>query len=153
MKSFGNINISNSYIENIINHYSVSERKDKKKNNVEEEEDTDQTEVVEAKTMQADNLPCPDTSKLIRLIIREELALTIREWLHSKMDPLEEARDKLLYLRAVFEAGYLPRLLSLAEYCEEFGPMPKSSYYDWMGAKLNYSRNEIDGVIENLPFH
>ena len=153
MKSFGNINISNSYIENIINNYSVSDTEDKKKNDVEEEEEADHTEVVEANNKQGDNLPCPDTPKLIRLIIREELALTIREWLHSKMDPLDEARDKLLYLRAVYEAGYLPRLLSLAEYCEEFGPMAKSSYYDWMGAKLNYTRTEIDGVIENLPFH
>jgi hypothetical protein len=152
MKSFGNINISNSYIEKFINNYSVPDTKDVKKDKAEEEDNADRAEVVEVKPMPTDNLPCPCPSTLVRLIIRKELALTIRDWLHSQMDPLEEARDKLLFLRAICEAGYLPRLLSLAEYCEEFGPIKKSTYYDWMGTSLNYTRGEIDGIIENLPF-
>ena len=35
------------FIENIINNYSVSDTEDKKKNDVEEEEEADHTEVVE----------------------------------------------------------------------------------------------------------
>lgn len=138
-----------------IDQVTIYNETDKKRNKNEEKEeadDSDHSEVVEVKPMPTDNLPCPSASKLVLLIIRKELALTIRDWLHSKMDPLEDARDKLLYLRAICEAGYLPRLIKLSEYSEEFGPIKKSTYYDWMGTSLKYTRGEIDGIIENLPF-
>ena len=47
MKSFGSINISNSYIENIINNYSVADTKEEKKSNEEEAEGANHSEVVE----------------------------------------------------------------------------------------------------------
>ena len=151
MKSFGSINISNSYIEN-INNYNVTESRREDNGTAADGCDAEPADSEEVTPAQPGNTQRPGTSLLLYLIIRKELAEQIHDWLHSKMDPLKEARDKLLYLRAIYEAGYLPRLLSYPEYCEEFGPMAKSSYYDWMGTKLNYSRSEIDGIIDNFPF-
>ncbi len=156
MKSFGSINISNSYIEKIINNYSVTSKQDEAKD-ISEDAHEDTVDFVEVQPVPAEKpnsvlRGVASTSKLIRLIINKDIALPIMEWLHVTMDPLDDPRSKLIYLRAICEAGYFPRLISYPDYCEEFGFMAKSSYYDWMGTKLNYDRSEIDGIIEHFPF-
>ena len=157
MKSFGSINISNSYIEKIINNYSVISKKDEAKDKGEEADNDESAEFVEVQPVPTEKPISVQgseaiASKLIRLIINKDIAQRIMEWLHVTMDPLDDPRSKLIYLRAICEAGYFPRLISYPDYCEEFGYMAKSSYYDWMGTKLNYEQSEIDGIIEHFPF-
>ena len=149
MKSFGNINISNSYIENIINNYSVSDTEDKKKNDVEEEEEADHTEVVEVLPVHtSDN----SNSGIIRFFAQRSKAQPILSWLHDTTDDLETPKERLLNIRAVYEAGHFTQRIPYKVYVEEFGPITKSRYSHWMGEELNYSRKDIDDIIDLFPF-
>ena len=149
MKSFGSINISNSYIENIINNYSVADTKEEKKSNEEEAEGANHSEVVEVQPMSAkvDNQP-----GIIRFFAQRSKAQPIITWLHETTDDLETPKERLLNVRAIYEAGHCTQRFPYKAYVEEFGPITKSRYNHWMGEELNYTRKDIDDIIEQFPF-
>ena len=149
MKSFGSINISNSYIEKIINNYSVSDPKDKKKDKEEEDDDANLSEAVEVLPISTkeDNQP-----GIIRFFAQRSKAQPIITWLHETTDDLETPKERLLNVRAIYEAGHCTQRFPYKAYVEEFGPITKSRYNHWMGEELNYTRKDIDDIIEQFPF-
>lgn len=162
MNNFGQIFI-NSMADFHENNYYTSLKKHDMKDDAGVAEDSDTTEQANAEVAKEETAPAATTncmqiarhseSKIILLITRNDLALPIMNWLHVKMDPLKDPREKLIYLRAVCDAGFIPRLVSYPDYCDEFGPMPKSSYYKWMGTELNYSKEEINEIKKGFPFN
>lgn len=149
MKSFGSINISNSYIENIINNYSVSDPKDKKKDKEEEDDDANLSEAVEVLPV---NTSDNSNTGIHRFFAQRSKAQPIITWLHETTDDLETPKDRLLNVRAVYEAGHCTQRIPYKAYVEEFGPITKSRYKHWMGEELNYTRKDIDDIIEQFPF-
>lgn len=149
MKSFGSINISNSYIEKIINNYSVSDPKDKKKDKEEEDDDANLSEAVEVLPIstKVDNQP-----GIIRFFAQRSKAQPIITWLHETTDDLVTPKERLLNVRAIYEAGHCTQRFPYKAYVEEFGPITKSRYNHWMGEELNYTRKDIDDIIEQFPF-
>ena len=91
-------------------------------------------------------------SPLIRFIIQKDKAQSILSWLHVMMDEISTPKEKLFYLRAVYEAGYFTKRIPYDPYVEEFGFIVRSRYFDWMGIKLNYDRKDIDDIIEQFDF-
>ena len=149
MKSFGSINISNSYIENIINNYSVADPKDKKKDKEEEDDDANLSEAVEVLPV---NTSDNSNTGIHRFFAQRSKAQPIITWLHETTDDLETPKERLLNVRAVYEAGHCTQRFPYKAYVEEFGPITKSRYNHWMGEELNYTRKDIDDIIEQFPF-
>lgn len=162
MKSFGSINISNSYIEKIINNYSVRSKQDEAKDISEDahEDSVDFVEVQpvpanEASANQINNYRVAVTnSSLFKYIVDKGKAPQILEWLHKNMDSIDSksSKEKLIYLRALCEAGYFTKLIPRMDYIKEFGNISKSNYNTGMGKKFRYDREAIDNIVEHLPF-
>ena len=129
-----------------------------KKSSKEDAEEVDYEEVKDEPKREATNdaikVSGKDYSKspLIPFIIQKSKAAAIVKWLHSTMDSHNLPKEKLIYLRAIYEAGYFTRRIPYELYVEEFGYIVRSRYFDWMGKTLNYDRSEIDAIIEQLPF-
>ena len=70
------------------------------------------------------------------------------------MDPIDSksSKEKLIYLRALCEAGYFTKLIPRKDYIKEFGNISKSNYNTGMGKKVKYDRGTIDNIVEHLPF-
>ena len=70
------------------------------------------------------------------------------------MDPIDSksSKEKLIYLRALCEAGYFTKLIPRKDYIKEFGNISKSNYNTGMGKKVKYDRGAIDNIVEHLPF-
>ena len=93
-----------------------------------------------------------NNSPLIRFIVQKDKAQSILSWLHLMMDEIDSPKEKLFYLRAVYEAGHFSKRIPYETYVEEFGYIVRSRYFDWMGTKLNYDRADIDAIIEQFNF-
>ena len=119
------------------------------KDDKEEADDADSAEVVEVQPV-----PAKDDNKpgIIRYFSQRSKAQPILSWLHETTDDLETPKERLLNLRAVYEAGHCTQRIPYEIYVEEFGPITRSRYKHWMGEKLKYSRKDIDDIIEQFPF-
>ena len=147
MKNFGQIfNIYNK--GTIINNFGTDNQSNEQED-AEEAKDADHTEVVEVQTVptKEDNLP-----GIIRFFAQRTKAKPILTWLHETTDDLKTPKERLLNVRAVYEAGHCTQRIPYKVYVEEFGPITKSRYKHWMGEELNYSKKDIDDIIEQFPF-
>ena len=157
MKSFGNINISNSYIQNIINHYSVSDTKDKKKNDVEEEEEADHTEVVEvlptstkkAVVKQYDVNKDYSNSKLVPLLTYHDQANYLLGWMHLKIDGQPKISERIRIIKALDSRYYFKSKVDYKDYIEEFGDKVSASWYSRL-MKREIPSDELDVILESL---
>ena len=135
-----------------IDQVTIYNDRDKKSNENEEKEeaeDDDHNEVVEVQPISTkeDNQP-----GIIRFFAQRSKAQPILSWLHETTDDLETPKERLLNVRAVYEAGHCTQRFPYKAYVEEFGPITKSRYNHWMGEELNYTRKDIDDIIEQFPF-
>ena len=147
MKNFGPIfNIYNK--GTIINNFGTDNQSNEQAE-AEEAKDVDHTEVVEVQTnpTREDNLP-----SIIRFFAQRSKARPILKWLHETTDDLETPKERLMNVRAVYEAGHFTQRIPYKVYVEEFGPITKSRYKHWMGEELNYGKKDIDDIIEQFPF-
>ena len=135
-----------------IDQVTIYNDRDKKSNENEEKEeaeDEDHTDVVEVQPMptKEDNQP-----GIIRFFAQRSKAQPILTWLHETTDDLETPKERLMNVRAVYEAGHFTQRIPYKAYDEEFGPITKSRYKHWMGEELNYSKKDIDDIIDQFPF-
>ena len=156
MKNFGPIfNIYNK--GTIINNFG-NDNQSNEQAEAEEAKDADHTEVVEVQPVKASEVkPSHPNNKVkdkeltfIDCIAEKETAHILRKWLHQMMDPIssKNAKEKLIFLRSVSEAGTFSQQLTYKVYLSEFGQMTKSCYYYWMKNELRYDRGEIDKLYE-----
>ncbi len=131
------------------NFYGKNEQQNNEKKCEEDVENVEHTEVVEVQTnpTKEDNQP-----RIIRFFAQRSKAQPILSWLHETTDDLETPKERLLNVRAVYEAGHCTQRFPYKAYVEEFGPITKSRYNHWMGEELNYGRKDIDDIIEQFPF-
>jgi hypothetical protein len=73
-------------------------------------------------------------------------------WLHTEIEKLNRPKDKLKFVRAVYEASYFTKLIPYEVYVGEFGEITRSRYFYWMGEELRYNRDDIDAIIDRFPF-
>ena len=147
MKNFGPIfNIYNK--GTIINNFG-NDNQSNEQAEAEEAKDADHTEVVEVQPISTkeDNQP-----GIIRFFAQRSKAHPILKWLHETTDDLETPKERLMNVRAVYEAGHFTQRIPYKAYVEEFGPITKSRYKHWMGEELNYSKKDIDDIIDQFPF-
>ena len=140
------------------NFYGKNEQQSNENEDKEDVEDVDHTEVVEVKPVKASVVkPCHPNNKVKNkdltfndCIAEKETAHILRKWLHQMMDPIssKNAKEKLIFLRSVSEAGTFSQQLTYKVYLSEFGQMTKSCYYYWMKNELRYDRSEIDKLYE-----
>ena len=123
--------------------------KQEEEEDAEEEKDADHTEVVEVQPVPTKE---DNTSGIIRFFAQRSKAQPILSWLHETTDDLETPKERLLNVRAIYEAGHCTQRFPYKAYVEEFGPITKSRYNHWMGEELNYTRKDIDDIIEQFPF-
>ena len=142
-----------------IDQVTIYNDRDKKSNENEEKEeaeDDDHTEDVEVQPMPVGSTKVSKPVKkrkknqltFIDCIAERETAHILLKWLHQMMDNKDKPKQKLIYLRAISEAGYFSQTPNLNVYVSEFGAMAKSSYHDWMQAELKYTPAEINKLIE-----
>lgn len=131
------------------NFYGKNEQQSNEKEGKKDVEDADHTEVVEVKPA-----PKRDDSQpgIIRFFAQRSKARPILSWLHETTDDLETPKERLLNVRAVYEAGHFTQRIPYEIYVEEFGPITRSRYKYWMGEELKYNRKNIDDIIEQFPF-
>ena len=140
------------------NFYGKNEQQSNENEGKEDVEDVDHTEVVEVKPVKASVVkPCHPNNKVKNkdltfndCIAEKETAHILRKWLHQMMDPIssKNAKEKLIFLRSVSEAGTFSQQLTYKVYLSEFGQITKSCYYYWMKNELRYDRSEIDKLYE-----
>ena len=142
-----------------VNFYNNKDKQNNEKdepNNAEEADDADPEEVVEVQPIPATSTKDCDSIKIrkknqltfIDCIAEQETAHILRKWLHQMMDNKDKPKQKLIYLRAISEAGYFSQTPNHDVYIKEFGQMARSSYYDWMQGELRYDLAEINKLIE-----
>lgn len=163
MKSISYISIKDCYIDKFINtNYSEEQQEEEEEDNEDSDED-DHPDVVEVQPVPANEASAIQLSNLSEKVINSSLfqyivdkskAPHILKWLHTNMDPIDSksSKEKLIYLRALCEAGYFTKLIPRKDYIKEFGNISKSNYNTGMGKKVKYDRGAIDNIVEHLPF-
>lgn len=131
------------------NDFHENEAHKQEKEDTDVSDDADHTEVVEVQPV---HLSDNSNSGIIRFFAQRSKARPILSWLHETTDDLETPKERLLNVRAVYEAGHFTQRIPYKAYVEEFGPITKSRYKHWMGEELNYSKKDIDDIIEQFPF-
>lgn len=163
MKSISYISFKDCYIDKFINTSCSEEKQEEEDEEEDDSDDDDHVKVVEvqpipaneASAIQLSNLSeAVKRSSLFQYIVDKSKAPKILEWLHANMDPIDSksSKKKLIYLRALCEAGYFTKLIPRKDYIKEFGNISKSNYSTGMGKKFRYSREAIDNIVEHLPF-
>ena len=138
------------------NFYGKNEQQSNEKEGKEDVDDADHTEVVEVQPAPVGSTKVSKPKKtrkksqltFIDCIAEQETAHILMKWLHLMMDNKDKPKQKLIYLRAISEAGYFSQTPDLNIYVSEFGAMARSSYHDWMQAELKYTPAEINKLIE-----
>ena len=147
-----------------IDQVTIYNDRDKKSNENEEKEEAEDAvhaEVVEVKPAPVGSTKVSEPIKkrknkqlsFIDCIAEQETAHILMKWLHLMMDNKDKPKQKLIYLRAISEAGYFSQTPNLNVYVSEFGAMAKSSYHDWMQAELKYTPAEINKLIEQYSIY
>jgi hypothetical protein len=150
-----------------IDQVTIYNDRDKKSNeNEEKEEAEDADDAVHAEVVEVKPAPVGSTKvskpikksknkqlSFIDCIAEQETAHILMKWLHLMMDNKDKPKQKLIYLRAISEAGYFSQTPNLNVYVSEFGAMAKSSYHDWMQAELKYTPAEINKLIEQYSIY
>ena len=157
MKFYGPVYMNRCKIITTNNYYN-SDNKEEEKEKADESDDSDHSEVVEVKPVPASDVAtCNPTEQnvtdellFIDCIAEKETADILRKWLHQMMDPIssKNAKEKLIYLRAVSEAKVFTQKLPYKVYLSEFEMVSSNSYYVWMHRELKYDRDDIDVIIE-----
>ena len=162
MKSISYISIKDCYIDKFISTNFSEDQQEEEEDN-EDSDDDDHSEVEEVQpipanetsSIQLSNLnEAVKKSSLFQYIVDKSKAPQILKWLHTNMDPIDSksSKEKLIYLRALCEAGYFTKLIPRKDYIKEFGDISKSNYNTGMGKKVKYDRGAIDNIVEHLPF-
>ena len=143
------------------NNYYNSDKKEEEKEKAEESDDSHFGEVVEVKPVPVGSTKvckpskkCQESQlKFIDCIAEQETAHILMKWLHQMMDNKDKPKQKLIYLRAISEAGYFSQTPDHDVYIKEFGQMARSSYYDWMQGELRYDLAVINKLIEQYSLY
>jgi len=157
MKSFGSINISNSYIENIYNNYSVSDAKDEEKDNAEEEDDKDHTEVVEVHPVPSDEpivKQCEvnkdySNSCLVPHLTYPEQGNYLIGWMHRNIEMQSKISERIKIVKALDSRYYFKSRVDYKDYIEEFGGKVSASWYSRL-MKRRIPSDELDVILESL---
>ena len=157
MKSFGSINISNSYIENIINNYSVAETKEEKKSNEEEAEGANHSEVVEVQpvptkepvVVQCDVNKDYANSKLVPLLTYPEQANYLIGWMHVNIERQPKISERIRIIKALDSRYYFKSKVGYKDYIGEFGGDFTASWYSRL-MKREIPSDELDVILESL---
>ncbi len=157
MKQNNQFHISGGFVKiDQVNFYNNTDKQSYEKNEAEKQEEADEAEPVEVQPIPASSTKDSDSIKIrkknqltfIDCIAEQETAHILMKWLHQMMDNKDKPKQKLIYLRAISEAGYFSQTPYHDVYIKEFGKMARSSYYDWMQAELKYDLAEINKLIE-----
>jgi len=158
MKSFGSINISNSYIEN-INNYNVTEtKKEEEKNDAEDDDACHQAEMVEVLSDLDNNdtvvKRCEmnkDYSKSVLkpLLTYPQQADYLIEWMHLNIDSQRKMSEKIKVIKALDSRYYFKGKVGYKEYMEEFGGKISASWFSKL-MKRKLSSDEADVILESL---
>ena len=141
--------------------YSNTGSERTEQNDGEDSDDADCMAVAEARPEQA--IDISDTQPVLKrkvvtlsfidCIAERETAHILMSWLHLMMDNKDKPKEKLIFLRAVAEAGHFSQTPDHKIYMSEFGPIARSSYYDWMKGSLRYNLSEINNLIEQYSLY
>ena len=146
MNIIGNVDINGTYIEQQNNYYGKDDKQhDDDADSEDEDSDTPVNQpILERKVV---------TLSFIDCIAERETAHILMSWLHLMMDNKDKPKQKLIYLRAVAEAGFFSQTPDHRIYMSEFGPIARSSYHDWMKGSLRYDLSEINKLIEQYSIY
>lgn len=138
--------------------YDNEAHKQEEEKDAEEDDDADRSDVVEVQPVKASEVKPSHPNNKVKgkeltftdCIAEKETSHILRKWLHDMMDPIssKKAKEKLIFLRAVSEAGAFSQQISYKVYLSEFGQLSKTCYYHWMKNKLKYDPSEIDKLYE-----
>ena len=139
MKSFGNINISNSYIEKIYNNYSVSDTKNEEKDNAEEDVEIEHSDVNKDYS----------NSCLIPHLTYPEQGNYLIGWMHHNIEIQSKISERIKIVKALDSRYYFKSKVDYKDYIEEFGDKVSASWYSRL-MKREIPSDELDVILESL---
>jgi len=114
--------------------------------------DSESNQIDDKTVMKKDNAINKDSHPTFRTYITKcNNVESLIIWLRDNMSQLKSPKEKLMYLRAAYEAGYFTKLIPYEVYISEFGNISKSRYYVWMGNELRYKQSDLDAIIGQMP--
>ena len=158
INNFNNYGIMVGHVDNFYNGTAEKREEQEAAETSEEDKDAKVSAVQPITPSDASNNQPIRNRKVVKpsfidCIADRKTAHILMSWLHLMMDNKEKPKEKLIFLRAVTEAGHFSQTPDHKIYMSEFGPIARSSYYDWMKGSLRYNPSEINNLIEQYSIY